>query len=110
MKSLPDNMTSRSDDATLDGISIDRLTRIMNKVKKWEYECKPVRRGYISKANGKMRPLGTPSSDDKLLQTVVKLIIEPECEKVFHKNSLAYRPGKSVHHALHSVRGMIGST
>jgi nicotine oxidoreductase len=109
MKSNPGNMTPGSDEATLDGMSLERINKIMDKVKKWEYECKPTRRVYIPKANGKMRPLGIPSSDDKLVQTVVKLIIEPECEKMFHKNSFGFRPGKSVHHALLSVRGMIGS-
>lgn len=110
MKSKPGNMTPGSDQSTLDEMSNARLDKIMNNVLSWKYHCKPVRRVYIPKSNGKMRPLGIPSIDDKILQTVVKLIIEPECEKLFHKNSFAFRPNKSVHHALRAVRGMVGIT
>jgi len=95
---------------TVDGMSNERLTRIMENVKNWRYECKPARRVYIPKANGKLRPLGIPSSDDKIVQTAVKTLLEPKCEKIFHPKSFAYRPNKSAHQALMSVRGMVGIT
>lgn len=57
-----------------------------------------------------MRPLAIPCINDKILQTAVKLIIEPECERLFNKNSFGKRQKKSVHHALQAVRGMVGIT
>lgn len=103
-------MTPGIDQMTMDGMSNDRLTKIMEKVKSWEYECKPARRIYIPKANGKFRPLGIPSSDDKIVQAAVKTLLEPKCEKIFHPKSFAYRPIRSAHQALLSVRGMVGIT
>ena len=47
---------------------------------------------------------------DKILQVVIKLLIEPDCEKIFHKNSFGFRPKRSVHHALLEVRSMMGIT
>jgi retron-type reverse transcriptase len=57
-----------------------------------------------------MRPLGIPCTNDKILQLIIKSIIEPKCEQIFHNKSFGFRPKRSVHQALLSVRGMVGST
>jgi group II intron reverse transcriptase/maturase len=110
IKSKPGNMTPGADGQTLDGLSIKKLTKLRDAVINWEYKCNPTKRIYIPKANGKLRPLGIPSMMDKILQVVIKLLIEPKCEEIFHPNSFGFRPKRSVHHALLEVRSMMGIT
>jgi len=57
-----------------------------------------------------MRPLGIPSTMDKLLQVILKDLIEPKCEEIFHPMSFGFRPKKSVHHALIEIQRMMGIT
>ena len=110
MKSNPGNMTPGTDHNTLDGMSLTKLTKLRDSVINCSYNCKPTKRIYIPKSNGKLRPLGIPSITDKILQTVIKYLIEPKCEEIFHPKSFAFRPGRSVHHALIEVQSMMGIT
>lgn len=57
-----------------------------------------------------MRPLGIPSIMDKVVQTILKNILEPKCEEIFHSKSYGFRPDKSVQHALLEVQRMTGIT
>ena len=110
MKSKPGNMTPGSNGNTLDGMSLKRLENLRNSIMDWTFEFKPTRRIYIPKANGKMRPLGIPSTMNKLLQTVLKDLIEPDLEKILNPKSFAFRPQKSLHLPLLEIQKMTGIT
>ena len=72
----PGNMTAGVDGKTIDGAGLKLITDLIADLKASRYTPHPVRRTYIPKANGTLRPLGIPSFQEKLLQTVVKLILE----------------------------------
>ena len=93
-------MTPGIDGLTLDGYGKERVERIINAVKDHSYQPNPVRRQYIKKKNGKMRPLGISSSDDKLVEEIVKMILESIYDPTFSNYSHGFRPGRSCHTAL----------
>lgn len=69
-------MTPGVDQSTLDGFSEERVASIIGRLQDGSYHFQPARRIYIPKSNGKKRPLGISSADDKLVQEVVRLILE----------------------------------
>lgn len=100
------SLTPGVDGKTFDGMSLKRLHRVMSLVVSGAYHPSPVRRVYIPKANGKLRPLGIPTVDDRLVQEVVRSILERIYEPVFSEHSHGFRPGRSCHTALDAVRGV----
>lgn len=96
--------TKGIDEDTADGFSNEYVQELINSLKDGSYKAKPVRREYIPKQNGKLRPLGIPTFRDKLLQEVVRMILEAIYEPIFHKNSHGFRPGKSCHTALKQIK------
>lgn len=110
IKNNEGSMTPGKDGETLDGISVEYLSRIAEDVKTGRYKCKPVKRVYIPKGNGKMRPLGIPSIRDRIVQAAVKLVIEERVEGVLSENSYGFRPNKSCHTALKRIQKMTGIT
>ncbi|HCA56121.1 MAG TPA: group II intron reverse transcriptase/maturase, partial [Ruminococcaceae bacterium] len=71
------SMTAGTDKLTLDGMSMERIEKLIAKIKDHSYRPNPARRVYIAKKNSnKKRPLGIPSTDDKLIQEVVRMILE----------------------------------
>jgi group II intron reverse transcriptase/maturase len=93
-------ITKGVDFVTLDGFSEERVNSIIQRLREGSYRFQPVRRVQIPKKNGKKRPLGISSGDDKLVQEVVRMILERIYEPVFENSSHGFRPGRSPHTAL----------
>ncbi len=100
------SMTPGVDGVTTDGMSLERIDKIIASMKERSYSPNPARRTYISKKNNpaKKRPLGIPSGDDKLVQEVVRMILESIYEPTFPEVSHGFRPGKSCHTALVKIQ------
>ena len=80
------------------------LYRIWNRMSSGSYFPAPVKEVLIPKKSGGQRPLGIPTVSDRVAQTVVKLVLEPELEPHFHEDSYGYRPGRSAHQAIAITR------
>lgn len=101
--------TKGVDDDTVDGFSEEKVANIINALSEGTYQPKPVRRTYIQKQNGKMRPLGLPTFTDKLVQEVLRMILEAVYEPTFLNCSYGFRPKRScltaLEHVKHDFRG-----
>jgi len=100
------SMTVGADGMTLDDMTEERITRIIASLKDHSYRPNPARRVYITKNNNpaKKRPLGIPSTDDKLVEEAVRMILNAIYEPSFSNNSHGFRPHKSCHTALKDVQ------
>ena len=98
------NMTPGTDGKTIDEMSLERIERLIVSLKDESYQPHPARRVYISKKNGKKRPLGIPSFEDKLVQEVVRLLLEAIYEGHFEGTSHGFRPHRSCHTALGMIQ------
>ena len=96
--------TKGIDGATMDGFSEDRVINLIELLRERRYAPKPVRRVYIPKKNGKLRPLGVPSGEDKLVQEVARMLLERIYEPTFSHDSHGFRTGRSCHTALEHIR------
>ena len=76
------------------------LAGLQKELRENAYRASPLRRKYIEKANGKMRPLGIPTVKDRVVQCAVKIIIEPIFEVDFHDCSFGFRPNRSAQDAV----------
>jgi group II intron reverse transcriptase/maturase len=82
----------------------NNLYKLWNRLSSGSYFPQAVKRVEIPKADGGIRPLGIPTVADRIAQMVVKIQIEPELERHFHPDSYGYRPNKSAHQAVESVK------
>jgi len=99
----------------IDGVDKQRLQINLDKhlddlgaeLLKGVYRPKPVKRIYIPKANGKLRPLGIPTLTDRIVQRAMLMAMEPIWESDFHRHSYGFRPERSVHHAVRTVKSQL---
>lgn len=98
------NLTEGADGQSIDGFNLKQVKKIIELMKTEKYQPTPVKRVYIPKKDGKKRPLGIPSFKDKLVQEVIRLILEAIYEKQFSKYSHGFRPNKSCHTALAQIQ------
>lgn len=92
--------TKGSDGRSIDEMSLARIETLIASLKDESYQPHPSRRVHIPKKNGKTRPLGIPAFEDKLVQEVVRMILEAIYEGHFENTSHGFRPKRSCHTAL----------
>ena len=92
--------TKGSDGRSIDEMSLARIETLIASLKDESYQPHPSRRVHIPKKNGKTRPLGIPAFEDKLVQEVVRMILEAIYEGHFETTSHGFRPKRSCHTAL----------
>ena len=97
-------MTKGTTDETVDGMSLAKIERLIDDVRHERHRWTPVRRIYIAKKKGGQRPLGLPTWEDKLLQEVMRSILEAYYEPQMSQHSHGFRPGRGCHTALQEVQ------
>ncbi|HFR3942451.1 TPA: reverse transcriptase domain-containing protein [Streptococcus suis] len=110
-KLYPNNgaMTKGVTEETIDGMSIQKKDMIIEQLRQETYYWRPARREYIPKKNGKHRPLGIPVWSDKLLQEVIRMILEAYYEPQFSEHSHGFRPKRGCHTALQEIQTWKGT-
>src|SRR6266496_3392182 len=104
-------MTPGACEETADGMSLAKIGRIIDALRHERYRFQPVKRVYIPKKSGKLRPLGLPSWSDKLVGEVMRLLLEAYYEPQFSGRSYGFRPGRGCHDALtHVAESWTGTT
>ena len=101
-----DGATTVGTDAqdTIQGMSLARIDAIIEQLREGSYRWKPSRRTYIPKRNGSQRPLSVPNWSDKLVQEVMRMILEAYYEPQFQNSSHGFRPNRSCHTALREIK------
>jgi group II intron reverse transcriptase/maturase len=88
---------------TVDEMSLKKINKIVEALKQESYRWTAVRRHYIQRDNGRKRPLGIPTWSDKLVEEVIRILLEAYYEPIFSSHSHGYRPNLGCHTALQEV-------
>lgn len=96
-------MTPGTTPETVDAMSLEKIDKIIDALRREVYRWTPVRRTYIPKKNGKLRPLGIPTWGDKLVQEVVRSLLEAYYEPQFSPQSHGFRPNRGCHTAFGDI-------
>jgi group II intron reverse transcriptase/maturase len=88
---------------TVDGMSLERIDTIIKQLDNGQYRWKPARRVYVPKANGKKRPIGIPTWNDKMVQEVIRMVLTAYYEPKFSSYSHGFRPRQGCHSALRQI-------
>jgi retron-type reverse transcriptase len=108
LKSNPDYFTEGTDNETLDGISLEWAQDVINQMKDRNFQFKPSLKVYIKKnntlTNGKLRPIGIPSSRDIIIQQALRMILESVYEPLFLNTSHGFRPKRSTTTAVYEIK------
>lgn len=104
LKSNKGALTASSDKATFEGMSIQRIDTLIESLKSEQWRPRLARRILIPKPNGKTRPLGIQGPEEKLVQEVMRMILEAIYEPCFHSFSHGFRANKSCHTAINQIR------
>jgi group II intron reverse transcriptase/maturase len=96
-------MTPGSTPETVDAMSLEKIDTLIDLLRREGYRWTPVRRTYIPKKSGKLRPLGIPTWSDKLLQEVIRSLLEAYYEPQFSRYSHGFRPDRGCHTALGEI-------
>lgn len=96
-------LTQGTTEETADGMSLEKIAKLIESIRYERFRWTPVRRVQIPKKNGKTRPLGIPTWSDKLVQEVLRLILEAFYEPQFSDSRHGFRPERGCHTALTAV-------
>ena len=103
-------MTEGTTEETVEGMSQEKIEQTIKALRDGTFQWKPVRRVYIPKKDGKKRPLGLPDWPSKLVQEVIRLILNAYYEPQFSEHSHGFRPERGCHTALRDIKKWDGTT
>ncbi len=98
------NLTKGTTNVTIDGFSLQKIDDIIEQLKAGTFRFAPVRRVYVPKSNEKRRPLGVSNFEEKMVQEVMRIILDNVYEPIFSDNSHGFRDGRGCHTALSQIK------
>ncbi len=103
-------LTPGTEDDTADGMNLKRIRNIIEQLRSERFRFRPSRRTYVPKKNGGSRPLGLPNFSEKLVQEVLRMVLEAYYEPRFRDSSHGFRPRRGCHTALTAIHHKFGGT
>ncbi len=103
-------LTPGTENDTVDGMSLDRIRKIIEQLRHERFYFRPVRRSERDKKGGGKRPLGLPNFSEKLVQEVLRMILDAYYEPRFWNTSHGFRPGRGCHTALTHIKEQFKGT
>ena len=103
-------LTPGTEDDTADGMNLKRIQNIIAQLRQEKFRFRPSRRIHVPKKSGGSRPLGLPNFTEKLVQEVLRMVLEAYFEPRFRDSSHGFRPGRGCHTALTAIHHKFGGT